>query len=97
MTRIVVTRRLPEAALELLREAGETWVSPHERALTRQELLASAAGADAIVCLLHDGIDTAVLDAAGSRLAVVANVAVGYDNIDVVGCTRRGVVVTNDA
>ena len=95
MTRIVVTGRLPEPALKLLREAGETWVSPHERALTRQELLASAAGADAIVCLLHDRIDGAVLDAAGPQLAVVANVAVGYDNVAVAGCARRGVVVAN--
>jgi glyoxylate reductase len=93
--RIVVTRRLPEPALELLRGAGDTWISPHERPLTRDELLAAVIDAEAIVSLLHDRIDDAVLDAAGSQLAVVANVAVGYDNIDVAACARRGVVVTN--
>jgi lactate dehydrogenase-like 2-hydroxyacid dehydrogenase len=93
--RIVVTRRLPEPALALLRGAGQTWVSAHERPLTRDELLAAVPDAEAIVCLLHDRIDEAVLAAAGSQLAVVANVAVGYDNVDVAACARRGIAVTN--
>lgn len=53
------------------------------------------AGADALVTLLHDRVDGAVLDAAGAQLKVVANVAVGYDNIDVAAAARRGVAVTN--
>src|SRR5919204_3226095 len=93
--RIVVTRRIPEPALDLLRQTGDTWVSPHDRPLTRDELLTAVDGADAIVCLLHDRIDDEVLAAAGSQLAVVANVAVGYDNIDVAACARYQVVVTN--
>jgi glyoxylate reductase len=93
--RIVVTRRIPEPAIELLREAGETWVSPHDRPLTTGELHAAVAGADAVVSLLHDRIDDGFLDAAGPSLRVVANVAVGYDNVDVPACARRGVVATN--
>ena len=93
--RIVVTRRIPEPALELLREAGELWLSPYDRALTTEELHASVAGARAVVSLLHDKVDESFLDSAGPRLAVVANVAVGYDNIDVAACAGRGVVVTN--
>jgi glyoxylate reductase len=93
--RIVVTRRIPEPALDLLRQTGDTWVSPHDRPLTRDELLTAVDGADAIVCLLHDRIDDEVLAAAGPQLAVVANVAVGYDNIDVAACARYQVVVTN--
>ena len=50
---------------------------------------------DAIVCLLTDTIDAAVLDAAGPQLKIVANVAVGYNNIDVPACRARGIVVTN--
>jgi glyoxylate reductase len=50
---------------------------------------------DAIVCLLTDTIDAAVLDAAGPQLTVVANVAVGYNNIDVAACRARGIAVTN--
>ncbi len=93
--RIVVTRRIPEPALELLRETGETWVSPHDRPLSTDELHAAVAGADAAVTLLHDRVDDAFLDAAGPQLRVVANVAVGYDNVDVPACARRGVVATN--
>ncbi|MGZ4400413.1 MAG: 2-hydroxyacid dehydrogenase [Gaiellaceae bacterium] len=93
--RIVVTRRIPEAALELLAAAGRLWVSPHDRPLTTEELHRAGTGADAIVSLLHDRIDEAFLAAAGSQLRVVANVAVGYDNVDVEACVRRGIVVTN--
>jgi lactate dehydrogenase-like 2-hydroxyacid dehydrogenase len=93
--RIVVTRRIPEPALDRLRAAGETWVSPYDRALDAPELHAAVAGAEAAVTLLHDRVDDAFLDAAGAGLRVVANVAVGYDNVDVPACARRGVVVTN--
>jgi glyoxylate reductase len=48
-----------------------------------------------VVTLLHDRVDDAFLDAAGPSLRVVANVAVGYDNIDVPACARRGVIATN--
>ena len=48
-----------------------------------------------VVTLLHDRVDDAFLDAAGSGLRIVANAAVGYDNVDVPACARRGVVVSN--
>lgn len=90
-----MTRRLPTPALELLATLGECQVSSHDRRLSPDELEAAVAGADAIVCLLHDRIDELVLRAAGGNLRIVANVAVGYDNVDVDACGRRGVVVTN--
>jgi len=93
--RIVVTRRIPEPALDLLAGAAELWVSPHDRPLRTDELHTAVAGSDAIVTLLHDRVDEALLLAAGPGLRVVANVAVGYDNIDVPACSARGVVVTN--
>ena len=93
--RIAVTRRLPESALDMLRAAGDVWVSPHDRPLSKPELHDAVAGADVVVSLLHDRIDDALLDAAGEQLRCVANVAVGYDNIDVPAATRRGVQVTN--
>jgi len=93
--RIVVTRRIPEPAIEFLEGAGDVWVSPHDRPLATDELHAAVAGADGVVTLLHDRVDDAFLDAAGSRLRIVANAAVGYDNIDVRACSRRGVFVSN--
>ena len=93
--KIVVTRRIPEPALDLLRPVGELWVSPHDRPLERAELHAAAEGADALVTLLHDLVDGALLDAAGPQLRCVANVAVGYDNIDVAAATARGIWITN--
>jgi glyoxylate reductase len=71
------------------------WRSPHDRPLSTDELHAAIAGADAAVTLLHDKVDGALLDAAGPQLKVVANVAVGYDNIDVAAATERGVLITN--
>ena len=93
--RIVVGRTLPEAALALLRDAGELRVPDGDRPLTPDELAHAGVGADALVSLLHDRIDDRLLDAVGGQLRIVANVAVGYDNIDVRACAARGVVVTN--
>ncbi|HKS43539.1 MAG TPA: D-glycerate dehydrogenase [Amycolatopsis sp.] len=93
--RIVVTRRVPEAALDILREAGEVWMSDVDRPLSPDELRKAARGAAAIVSMLHDRIDGTVADSAGPGLRVVANVAVGYDNVDVAALAERGVLVTN--
>jgi glyoxylate reductase len=93
--RIVVTRWIQEPAVELLGTGGDVWVSPHDRALERAELLEAVAGADAVVSMLHDRVDGELLDAAGPQLRVVANVAVGFDNTDVAACTERGVRFTN--
>ena len=93
--KIVVTRRIPEPAVELLREAGDVWVSPHDRPLEKDELHEAVSGADIAVTLLHDKVDGAFLDAAGPQLRAVTNVAVGFDNIDVPAATQRGVLITN--
>jgi glyoxylate reductase len=93
--RVVVTRRIPESAIAQLRDAAEVWVSPHDRPLTREELLEAVAGADALVTMLHDRIDRQIFDAAGPQLRCIANVAVGYDNVDVDAATEHGVIVTN--
>jgi glyoxylate reductase len=62
---------------------------------SRAELLAGAAGRDGLMTMLTDRIDDELLDAAGPQLRIVANFAVGFDNVDVSACTRRGVVVSN--
>ena len=93
--RVVVTRRIPEPALDLLRASADVWLSPHDRPLTVDELHAAIAGADAVVTLLHDRVDDAFGAAAGPQLRVVANVAVGYDNVDVQALTARAIRFTN--
>lgn len=90
-----VTNRLPDSALELLREAGELRLADARTPLPRQELLAFLAGADAALTLLLDRVDEAFLDAAGPQLRCVANVAVGFDNVDLEAAARRGVLVAN--
>jgi len=94
--KIVVTGRIPDAALELLRsiEGSDVWTWLDDEAIPtriRDEQLADAHGA---VTLLTDRVDADFL-AAAPDLAIVANVAVGYNNIDVAACLGRGVVVTN--
>jgi lactate dehydrogenase-like 2-hydroxyacid dehydrogenase len=69
-------------------------VNPHDRVLTREELLRVVVGRDGVLCLLTDRIDAAVLDAARG-CKVFANCAVGYDNIDVPAATARSVAITN--
>jgi len=93
--RFAVTGRLPAPALALLTEAGEVAVADAGEPLPRERLLDNVAGATAIVCFLYDRIDTELLDAAGPGLRVVANVAVGYDNVDREAAAARGVTVTN--
>ncbi|MFN0154376.1 MAG: 2-hydroxyacid dehydrogenase [Gaiella sp.] len=95
MARVVVTREIPHDAIEALEAVHDVWVSPHDRPLDLEELYDAVTGADAVVALLHDRIDGAFLAAAGKNLKVVANVAVGYNNIDVEACRARGVVATN--
>ena len=93
MPTILVTRKLPSSAIAILRGAGD--VDANDGALEPAELRVRVKGCDAVVCLLTDRIDAAFLDAAGSQLKIVANVAVGFDNIDVPAARARGVVVTN--
>jgi glyoxylate reductase len=92
---VLVTRKLPSKVISKLEEHFEVDLYVGDKAISREELLARVAGKLAIVCLLTDQIDSAVLDAAGQQLKVVANVAVGYNNIDVAACRARGIAVTN--
>jgi glyoxylate reductase len=91
---VLVTRRLPSSVLDKLRNRGDVDVYAGESAIPRDELIARIADKDAVVCLLTDAIDKAVIDAAAA-LKVIANVAVGYNNIDLPYARSRGIAVTN--
>ncbi len=93
--RFAVTGRVPESAVEMLHGAGEVALAEVDAPLPRAELLALVGGAEAILTLLHDRVDGELLDAAGPSLRCVANVAVGYDNVDLEAAARRGVAVAN--
>ena len=91
---VFVTRALPGDPLPPLREIADVDVWPDEAPPPYDELVRRAATSDALLTMLTDPIDTAVLDA-GKRLRIVATMAVGYDNIDVAAATERGILVTN--
>ena len=93
--KVLVTRRLPPAALDRLATGCTVDLNPADRVLTRDELLARVPGAAGLLCLLTDTVDGEVMDAAGSGLTVIANYAVGYNNIDVAAATARHIPVTN--
>ncbi|KGA13135.1 hypothetical protein GM51_20635, partial [freshwater metagenome] len=95
MARVVVTGKIPSGGLERLKAEHEVTAWEKDDAISRSELLIMVAGADAIVSLLTEKIDDELLDAAGPQLKSVSNVAVGYNNIDVPACEKRGVLVTN--
>jgi len=95
MAKVVVTGKIPAGGLARLKAEHDVTAWQSDEAITRAELLSMVAGADAIVSLLTEKIDDELLDAAGPQLQSVSNVAVGYNNIDVPACEKRGVLVTN--
>jgi glyoxylate reductase len=90
-----VTAALPGQAPEMLAAAGEVRSGSDAERMEREDLLALVEGVDVMVTMLYDRVDDELLDAAGPRLRGVCNVAVGFDNVDLVACARRGVLVTN--
>jgi glyoxylate reductase len=95
LPRIIVAGRIPDAGLDVLRPHGNVWGWKHDDPIEIDELYERIRGANAVLTLLTTKVDRSFLDAAGSQLKVVSNVAVGYNNIDVAECRQRGVIATN--
>jgi len=95
LARVLVTRRLPGGLDPLVKAGHELVQADDDRAFTHGAIVEQASGVDAIVCLLTDRIDDAVLTAGTPRLKVVATVAVGYDNIDLAAAAAHGITVCN--
>jgi glyoxylate reductase len=93
--KVFITRVIRDKGLDLVKEACQADIWQEELPPMREELLERVRGVDGLLCLLTDRIDAEVMDAAGARLKVISNHAVGYDNIDVTAATRRGVPVGN--
>lgn len=92
---VYVTRMLMPQVIDELRQFHDVEVNPHDRALTREELLQAVRGRDAVITLLTDTVDGAVFDAAGAQCKIFANYAVGFNNFDLKAATERGIIMTN--
>jgi glyoxylate reductase len=92
---VLLTRSLDDEVVRWLGDRVDLTVYEEDRPIPRERLLQEVRGKAGLLPLLTDRIDAEVLEAAGPGLRVVANYAVGYDNVDVEECTRRGIVVTN--
>ncbi|MBQ9527476.1 MAG: D-glycerate dehydrogenase [Fretibacterium sp.] len=93
--KVYVTRALPRAVMEELGKVCEVTANEAPRPATKEELLAGVKGMDAIVTMLNDKVDAEVITAAGPQLKLIANYAVGYNNIDLAEAGKRGIHVTN--
>lgn len=94
--KVFITRQIPEIGIKKLKDKGyEVEVSPFDRVLTKEELKKGVKAADAVLCLLTDQVDGEVLESAGDQLKIVANYAVGYNNLDVEAAKKKGVMMTN--
>ena len=91
---VLVTRRLPEPVLQKLTAKCEADINYDDTSLSREELIRRVADKDGMVTLLTDKIDRDIIDA-GTKLKVISNVAVGYDNIDHQYARQKNIYVTN--
>ena len=92
---VLVTRPIMDEPLARLRERCEVTVHENEFGIPRDELLRVVAGRDALITMLTERVDAELLSAAGPQLRIVANHAVGFDNVDVAACTDAGVLASN--
>jgi lactate dehydrogenase-like 2-hydroxyacid dehydrogenase len=92
--KVFVTRKILDPGLDILKEKFKVEVNPYDRVLTKQEIMRGLRGKDALLCLLTDPIDKEVIFSEPG-LKMIANYAVGVDNIDVQAATERGIPVSN--
>src|SRR3989344_2318211 len=98
MLKIFVTRPIPDSGIKLLQDKGYEVVVNEEakdRAATKEEILVGVRGIDGLLAVLTEKIDAEIMDAAGETLKIIANYAVGFDNIDVEAAKARNILVTN--
>ena len=94
MSKVFVTRKIPDAGLNLLKEKYEVEVFSSEKNPTKDQLINGAKDADALIPLLSDEIDNEVMEKC-SNLKIIANYAVGYDNIDLKAAQKHDIFVSN--
>ena len=92
--KIFVTRVIPESGLNLLKKEHEIDVFPHDRVPTKEEIINGLKGKNGLLCLLSDQIDNDVIKSE-PKLKMIANYAVGFDNIDLKAASERKIPVSN--
>ena len=92
--RVLVTRQIPEAGLQLLYEDCDVQILSEDLPPSKEQILGEIADVDGLLCLLTEKVDAEIINA-GLNLKVISNFAVGYDNIDVTAATARGVPIGN--
>src|SRR3989344_5763208 len=98
MPKIFITRKIPERGINKLREKGyEIVINPEDKILSKDELIDSLKDKnyDAVLCLLTDKIDKDVIEAAGAQINIFANMAVGFDNIDIKSAKEKKIMISN--
>ncbi|PKN84634.1 MAG: D-glycerate dehydrogenase [Chloroflexi bacterium HGW-Chloroflexi-8] len=93
--KIFITRRIPEAGLDLLLEHCELAIWEKDLPPSHEEILKLVPGVNGILSLLTDKIDAEIMDQAGSQLAVISNYAVGFNNIDIQAANQRKIAISN--
>lgn len=95
--KIFIARKIDDKGIEMLRSHKnfDIKINPKDEVLSESELIENAKGSDAIVTLLTDKIDEEIMDKVGPNLKIIANYAVGFDNIDVEAAKKRNIAVTN--
>lgn len=95
MAKVLVTRNIPQQAIETVRDACEVKQWENDAPIPRDVLLEWVRGVDGVYCLLTERIDGALLDAAGPQLKIVSTMSVGYDHVDLPALRARGVALGN--
>jgi glyoxylate reductase len=92
---VLVTRPIMAGPMEILEGRCDVTVHENDFGIPRDELLSVVKGRDAIITMLTEQVDAELLEASGPQLRIVANHAVGFDNVDLEACTAAGVLATN--
>jgi lactate dehydrogenase-like 2-hydroxyacid dehydrogenase len=92
--KIFVTRKIPKAGLDILKKEHEIEVFPYDRVPKKDEIIKGLKGKDGLLCLLTDPIDEEIINSE-PNLKMIANYAVGYDNIDIAAATARKIPISN--
>ena len=92
--RVLLTRLMPQPGIDVLKQNVDLEINPEDRVMRKDHIMDRVRDKDGLVCLLTDNIDAEIMDT-GKALRVIANYAVGYDNIDIQEATKRKIAVTN--